>query len=61
MKVVKIRIPEPNEFIPEDFRKHMINAAKEVLLAFRSLVDLNIKKLEELETKKENVKKIEIE
>jgi len=61
MRVVKIRVPEPKDLIPEEFRKHMVNAAKEVLLAFRSLVDLKIKKLEKLETMKEGVKKIEVE
>ena len=61
MRVIKIRIPEPKELVPDEFKRHMINAAKEVLLAFRSLVDLKIKKLEEIEAKKESVKKIEVE
>ncbi len=58
-RVLKIRIPTPDEVLPEEFRKHLVNASKEVLLAFRCLIDEGIKKLEEPKEKKK-LKKIEI-
>jgi len=60
-KEIKIRIPTPNEVVPEEFKSHMLNAYKEVLLAMRSLIDESLKKIEELETKgKKEIKKIEV-
>jgi len=56
--VVRIMIPKPNELLPDDFKKHMLQAYKEVLLAMRSLIDVQIKKLEEFE--KKEIKKIDI-
>ena len=59
---LRVRVPTPEEVLPEEFRRHMINAYKEILLAFRSLVDERIRKLEEMEKKrgKRKIKKIEI-
>ncbi|MEZ0344323.1 MAG: hypothetical protein ABWJ99_05940 [Caldimicrobium sp.] len=45
-------------FIPEESKKHLMNARKEVLLAFKSALE---KKIEELETEKKEVKKIKVE
>ncbi len=56
---IRIKIPTPDELVPEEFRSHMINAYKEILLAIRSLIDRRLKKLEESESKRE-LKKIEI-
>jgi len=67
MKEVKIKIPTPDDVVREEFRIHMLNAAKEFLLAFKCLVDDRLKKLEELEKEfvkqmeKKEVKKIDID
>lgn len=45
-------------FVPEESRKHLKNAKKEVLLAIKSAID---KKIEELEKDKREVKKIKVE
>lgn len=57
MREVRIRIPTAEDILSSEFRRHMINAYKEVLLAIRSLIDERIKKIEE---GKEKIKKIEI-
>jgi len=43
-------------FFPEDFRKHMRTARKEVLLATRSLLDAAIEKTEETPKKRASIK-----
>ena len=58
MKEVKIRVPTPEDVFPEEFRHHMMQAYKEILLAFKSLIDDRVKKIESEEKKK--IKKIEI-
>uniref|UniRef100_A0A7C4S8Q9 Uncharacterized protein n=1 Tax=Geoglobus ahangari TaxID=113653 RepID=A0A7C4S8Q9_9EURY len=58
MKEIKIRVPTPDDVIPEEFKHHMMQAYKEILLAFKSLIDDRIKKIESKENKK--IKKIEI-
>jgi len=62
---IKIRVPTPEEVMPEEFRKHMLNAYRELLLAFKSLVDEHVRKVEELQKQcgegKKEIKKIEIE
>lgn len=45
-------------FIPEESKKHLKNARKEVLLAIKSVLE---KKIEELEKEKGEVKKIKVE
>lgn len=45
-------------FVPEESRKHLKNAKKEVLLAIKSAIE---KKIEELEKDKREVKKIKVE
>ncbi|HID42688.1 MAG TPA: hypothetical protein EYP30_02760 [Archaeoglobaceae archaeon] len=62
-KQVKITVPTVDEILPEEFRKHMLQAYKECLLAFKSLIDEQVRKVEELESGKERkvVKRIEIE
>ncbi len=60
-KEIKIKVPTPNEVVPEEFKSHMLNAYKEFLLAMRSLIDESIKKIEEMEAKeKKEIKKIEV-
>ena len=62
-KEIKIRIPTPDEVVPEEFKGHMLNAYREFLLAMRSLIDESLKKLDELESKskqKKEIKKIDI-
>jgi len=62
-KQVKIQVPTPDEIVPEEFSKHMLNAYKEFLLGFRSLIDEQIKKVEDIESGKVDkvIKKIEID
>ncbi len=57
MKEVKIKVPTLDDFIPEEFRNHMLNASKEVLLAFKCLIDSRLKKLEELEEELKEIRK----
>ncbi|MGB9667688.1 MAG: hypothetical protein ACPLSJ_00470 [Thermosulfidibacteraceae bacterium] len=46
-------------FVPEESKKHIKNARKEVLLALRAFID---KRIEEIESKKnQEIKKIEVE
>ncbi len=65
-KTREIRISLPEElfsfFLPEKTLDHMLNAKKEVLLAFRSLIDARIETLEKMQKKqKEKKKKIKID
>lgn len=63
-KEIKICIPEElfSLFLPEKTFNHFLNARKEVLLAFRSLIDAKIEALEKREKKKtEKRRKIKIE
>lgn len=60
-KEIKIKVPTPNEVVPDEFKSHMLNAYKEFLLAMRSLIDESIKKIEEMEAKeKKEIRKIEV-
>lgn len=61
---IKISVPEElfSLFLPDKTLDHLIKAKKEVLLAFRSLIDAKIEALEKKEEKKtEKRKKIKIE
>ncbi len=65
-KTREIRISLPEElfsfFLPEKTLDHMLNAKKEVLLAFRSLIDARIETLDKMQKKqKEKKKKINID
>ncbi len=67
-KEVKIRVPSPDEVVekavPAEFRNHMLNAYRELLLAFKSLLDEHVRKVEEMQKaggEKKEIKKIEIE
>ncbi len=63
MREIKIVVPDARD-IPEEFVDHMLNAAREVLLALRSLIDTGLEKLdaaEELVKTKKEIKKIEID
>jgi|Deesub1362B_J571_1020462.scaffolds.fasta_scaffold00523_3 hypothetical protein len=60
---IKVNVPTVDEMMPEDFKKHMLEAYKEFLLAFRSLIDEQVKKIDEIEKgeKRKVIKKIEID
>lgn len=63
-KEIKIILPEDliSIFLPNETHKHLQNARKEMLLAFRSLIDAKIDALEKAELKKPTKsKKIKIE
>lgn len=60
MKEVKIKVPEPKDFVSEKALLHFMNAYREFLLGIKELVDFAIEKAIEIE-KKGEVKKIEIE
>ncbi|MFP3908948.1 MAG: hypothetical protein ACLFVI_05870 [Archaeoglobaceae archaeon] len=60
---VKVKIPTMDDVLPREFREHLMEAYKESLLAFRSLIDAQVKRIEEGEADRESkvIKKIEIE
>lgn len=63
-KEIRISIPEElfSLFIPEKTLDHLINAKKEMLLAFRTLIDAKIEALEKRGSQKTaNRKKIKID
>ncbi len=66
-KEIKVKVPTPDDVLPEEFRRHALQAYKEFLLAMKSLIDEHVKKIEELESllskenEKKEIKKIEIE
>jgi len=63
-KEIRISIPEElfSLFMPEKTLDHLIRAKKEMLLAFRTLIDAKIEALEKRETKEtESRKKIKID
>ncbi len=63
-KEIRISIPEElfSLFMPEKTLDHLIRAKKEMLLAFRALIDAKIETLEKRETKEtESRKKIKID
>ena len=63
-KEIRICIPEElfSFFLPEETAGHLLKAKKEMLLAFRSLIDAKIEALEKKKVKKtERKKKIKIE
>ena len=49
MKVIKIKIPTPYDFLQGEFGKHMLKAYKEFLLAIASIPHRHVKRIEELE------------
>lgn len=57
-KEIKIIVPEEvfNFFFPEKTKKHLNNVRKEMLLAFRSLIDAKIEAMEKKERKKKETK-----
>ncbi len=64
MREIKITIPEElfSLVMPEKAISHVMKARKEILLAFRSLIDAKIEALEKKEQKKvTKKKKIKIE
>jgi len=58
-KEIKISIPEEifSFLLPEKTAGHLIQAKKEVLLAFRSLIDARIEALDRMEQKGKEKKK----
>ncbi|MDW7990250.1 MAG: hypothetical protein RMH75_06270 [Archaeoglobaceae archaeon] len=61
-KEVKITVPSLEDFFLPDFMEHTLRAYKEFLLALRSIIDAQIKKIEEFERgEKKEMKKIQVE
>ncbi len=60
MREIKVKIPEPEDVIPERALKHFVNAYREFLLGIRELIDSAIEVAERKKEGKE-VKKIEVE
>ncbi len=63
-KEIRISIPEElfSLFMPEKTLEHLIKAKKEMLLAFKALIEAKIEALEKKETKTtESRKKIKID
>lgn len=64
MREIKICIPEElfTLFLPSQAHEHLLRAKKEVLLAFRSLIDARLEALEKRDARKaEPKRKIKIE
>jgi hypothetical protein len=64
MREIKISIPEElfTLFLPLQAQEHLLKARKEVLLAFRSLIDARLETLEKRGVRKAEAKrKIKIE
>jgi hypothetical protein len=64
MREIKISIPEEllTLFFPQQAQEHLLKAKKEVLLAFRSLIDARLETLEKRAARKaEPKRKIKIE
>jgi hypothetical protein len=64
MREIKISIPEElfTLFLPLQTQEHLLKARKEVLLAFRSLIDARLETLEKKSARKaEPKRKIKIE
>ncbi len=51
-------VEEMFSFVPEETKKHINNARKEVLLALKSIIE---KKIEKLEKEKKEIKKVKVE
>jgi hypothetical protein len=51
-------IEEVFSFVPEETKKHVKNARKEMLLALKSIIE---KRIEELEKPKKEIKKVKVE
>ena len=64
-KEINIKITLPDGFpplIPDDTKKHVLKAEKEMLLAFKSLIDARVADIEGNEGgTKEKMKKIDVE
>lgn len=63
-KEIKIILPDDliSILLPNETHRHLLNARKEMLLAFRSLIDAKIDALEKTDLKKETKsRKIKIE
>lgn len=59
---VRIMVPTVEDIFPEEFVEHALKAYKEFLIALRSLIDAQIKKIEETEKRgRREIKKIEVE
>ncbi len=64
MREVKIVLPLPDDVLPDEFVVHLLNATRELLLAFRSLIDAGVEKIDEVESslkERREIQKIEIE
>ncbi len=44
--VVNLRLPRPSRLLPRETARHLRAAQREMLLAFRSLIDVAVKRLE---------------
>jgi hypothetical protein len=64
-KEIKIKLPEIDEVLPEDVRKHLFQSYREFLMAFKRAIEFQIEKIDELEKKitpeKKEIKRINIE
>ncbi|MDI6703285.1 MAG: hypothetical protein QME40_01230 [bacterium] len=50
-----------SELFSNEAIRHLLRAKKEILLAFRSLIDAKLEKLEELSEEKKKAEKIKVE
>jgi len=63
MKEIVLRVPEPGEIFPREFKMHMVRAYKEFLLGLKSIIEKRIEKIEKIEkdlSEGKNIKRIEV-
>jgi len=64
MKEIVIKLPEFKDVVPKEFKLHMLRAYKEFLIAFKSIIEKRIEKIEKLEKElqeEKSIKKIEVQ
>jgi|Deesub1362A_J573_1020465.scaffolds.fasta_scaffold00049_29 hypothetical protein len=64
-KEIKIKVPEIDEIMPADVRRHLIQSYKEFLIALKRAIDIQIEKLDEIQEKiapeKKEIQRINVE
>jgi hypothetical protein len=55
-----IRVPNPMNWLPDDFKTHMRAAQREQLLAMRSLIDAALERIDEREKGSSKPRRVEI-
>jgi hypothetical protein len=64
-KEIRIKLPEADEILPPDIRRHLFQSYREFLLALKKAIDFQIEKVDKLEEslapKKKEIKRVNVE